>query len=178
MLADRRGSAWPWTIFVHFTGYPEDKLLRLSGMQEVKSSFMMSLKEANHLKHGDGQKVMSLSRQDQDNLWLTILGGDSALSTFWAASEQLLTPIDVMKSVAVRVFRPGSVVFAQLPHKPLRDDGTPATLGDVLTAHKVPDNCEAVVQGVVMPLDAHVWDLQATASHGDGWIYVIVREKK
>ena len=177
VLFDQRSTAaMPWDIVVHFTGFPESTLMRFSGIQEVKSCFMMALKEANYLKHGDGQLVMSLSRQDQDNLWLTIMQGENAFSTFWSASEKLLT--DSAKSCAIRIFRPGSEKFSQLPVPVIQEGGAKTTLMDTVRLHKLnEETMKAVVQGVVVPMQATVVDLQASMAHGDGWVYVILQNK-
>ena len=163
----------PWDIVVHFTGFPESRLMRFSGIQEVKSSFMMALKEANYLKHGDGQLVMSLSRQDQDNLWLTIMQGEPAFSTFWSASEKLLT--NSPKSCALRVYQPGSDRYSQLPVPYLQASGSKTTLREAIQLHRGDADLQAVVQGVEVPLEAPVVDLQAAMAHGDGWLYVVLR---
>ena len=48
-------------LFVGLMANAEDKLLRMpAGLDGLKSTFMSTLKEANYLKHGDGNKVMSL----------------------------------------------------------------------------------------------------------------------
>jgi hypothetical protein len=47
----------PWQITVHFSSFPEDRLIRLTGVEALKTIFMSSLKAANFLKFGDGGKV-------------------------------------------------------------------------------------------------------------------------
>jgi autophagy-related protein 5 len=69
----------PWQVTVHFSSFPEDRLIRLTGVEALKNLFMSALKEANFLKYGDGGKVMSLSRSDQDSLWLSIGQMESGL---------------------------------------------------------------------------------------------------
>jgi hypothetical protein len=77
----------PWSLSVHFQGFPSQTLLRCAGEETVKSHFVNSLKEvcsflrssspffshkllkANYLKHGDNSKVNALSLSEQNDLW-------------------------------------------------------------------------------------------------------------
>lgn len=167
----------PWVVTVNFTAFPEDRIMRLSGLETLKTMFMSSLKEANYLKHGDGSLVMNLSRKDQDNLWLSIINGDAGYAAFWTASEKLMTPPEQLKSCAVRVFWPdGEAMFAQMVVKPKQADGSKTTLAQVMQMFGAASKGLApIIQGVPVPLEATMWDLQTTVTHGDGWIYIVLR---
>ncbi len=171
MLHDGLAPPIPWQLTVHFSSFPEDRLIRLSGLEAVKSQFMSSLKEANFLKFGDGGKVMSLSRQDQDNLWLSISAGEAGLQQFWEVGDKLLGDVTQLKSVAVRVFPSTGATFIQRPLRPLNEDGSHRTLGQALEslgfAAKLPK-----IHGIVVPLETTLFDVQATLQHCDNWIYV------
>ena len=170
------GGAVPWQVTVHFSSFPEDRLVRLSGLEAVKQQFMSNLKEANFLKHGDGSKVMSLSRSDQDSLWLSIgLASDAAPQQFWEAADKLLpSEPSQLRSLAFRVFCGGQAAPKQLPLRPLNEDGSPRTLGQALAAFGCAAAAAPRVQGIVVPLEASCYDLQLTMQHCDGWVYVAV----
>lgn len=71
---------------------------------------------------------MSLSRADQDNLWLSI--GQAEAGMFWEVGDKLLS--DPLKSVAFRFFSTGSEAFVQRQLPPVNEDGSPKTLGQAL----------------------------------------------
>jgi autophagy-related protein 5 len=50
MLNEGLSPPIPWQVTVHFSSFPEDRLMRLSGLEAVKGQFMSALKEANFLK--------------------------------------------------------------------------------------------------------------------------------
>ena len=168
------GATVPWNVTVHVSSFPEEELLRLSGLQAVKSNFMSSLKEANYLKHGDGSKVMGLSRVDQDNLWHTIGSDETGFDKFWEVNGQLLGEKATLKSCAIRIVQRGGGPVKQLPFPPIKEDGTDATLGDALNAHGISEDRKILIQGVEVPRDAPLFGIQATLATCDGWVYVSV----
>lgn len=164
----------PWNVTVHVSSFPEEDLLRLSGLEAVKSGFMSTLKEANYLKHGDGTKVMGLSRVDQDNLWHTIGSDATGFDKFWEVNNQLLGDTDTLKSVALRIVQRGGGAIMQLPVKPTKEDGTLTTLADALALHRVAEGKKILIQGVDVPRDASLYEIQSTLANCDGWIYVSI----
>ena len=66
----------PWRLEVHFTDpndYPKKDLIQLDS--EGKVSFDMyinSVKEADFIRNGSARTVMSLSKDDSDNLWKAV----------------------------------------------------------------------------------------------------------
>lgn len=177
VLFDLCGSSvpLPWQVTVHFTGFPEDKLLRMPGLEALKTTFMSILKEANCLKYGDGAKVMSLSRQDQDNLWLGITAGEGGFQQFWDSNEKLLGDCSTLKSCALRVLSAQKGQMVQLPVKPLQQDGSQTSLGQALAQFGFPANAQALIQGIVVPPEASVFGLMGTLACCDGFVYAIVQ---
>lgn len=167
----------PWQVTVHFVSFPEDRLLRLPPgvLEGLKSHFMSTLKEANFLKHGDGNKVMSLSKQDQDELWTSIGSGAAGFERFFEVNDKLLPEPKLLKSVALRVVRKRGALI-QLPLKPLREDGSLVTLGEALLQCGVESGRKVRIQGVVPPLDAPVFELQQCMSHPDNFLYATLIE--
>lgn len=66
-------AATPWTITVHTSAYPTERLLRCPDEDTVKSHFLHSLKEAVFLRHGDVDVVNELSVAHTTDLWAGIL---------------------------------------------------------------------------------------------------------
>lgn len=145
------------------------------GVEGIKAYFMNALKEANFLKHGDGNKVMALSRQDQDELWTSIGSGPGGFERFFAVNDKLLPEPKLLKSVAFRVVRKRGALI-QLPLKPLREDGTLVTLGQALELYGIEAGRSVRIQGVVPPLDAPIYELQQCMSHPDNFLYATLIE--
>lgn len=154
----------PWDVTVHLTNFPEDRLLRLTP-EALKAHFMSTLKEANFLKHGDGTKVMGLSRQDQDELWSSIGSGAAGFERFFAVNDKLLgEPADI-RSVALRVLRADQSML-QRPLKPVREDGRLVTLGEALVELGVMEagaSAAVCVQGVCPLLETPLFEMQVHA---------------
>jgi autophagy-related protein 5 len=70
VLADMYGEAstLPWHITVHFQAFPAADILRCPDQHTIQAHYTNVLKEANYLKHGDGNRVNSLSLEDSNNL--------------------------------------------------------------------------------------------------------------
>lgn len=71
LLFDLYGDAQqlPWSLTAHFKGFPEGRLMRCPNDETVQSYFMQMLKQADSIKNGSTKKVMSMSKQDQMQLW-------------------------------------------------------------------------------------------------------------
>lgn len=60
----------PWRLTVHFTDYPADQLIQLdAGGRALLDSYVNAVKEADFIRNGTARTVMSLSKEDSDNLW-------------------------------------------------------------------------------------------------------------
>jgi len=182
----------PWALTVHFQGFPHDQLLRCPNEDTVKSHFYSSIKEANHMKHGDGARVNSLSVLEFNGLWEGLKTVDYSL--YWTGATKLNVEHSSLKHLPVRILLAHSSstsLFAciQEPLTPAkRDDATSSlTLGDTL--HTVlpslfpstsADDATASwwVQGVSPSLDTPVWWLAETACHPDNFLYVTVRPRE
>lgn len=63
----------PWKLTIHYTDFPYDQLIQLDpeGLT-MRDTFINSVKEADYVRNGSARTVMSLSREDSDNLWLSV----------------------------------------------------------------------------------------------------------
>lgn len=69
----------PWRLTVHFTDYPIDQLIQLddSGKQ-LHGLYINTVKEADFIRNGTARTVMSLSKEDSDNLWQAVQDRESS----------------------------------------------------------------------------------------------------
>lgn len=77
----------PWNLMVHFRGYPSNTLTPCEGEDDVKWSFINSLKEAAYIINGNCKNVMSMSQSDQLELWRSVLNGN--LESFLKVTSKL-----------------------------------------------------------------------------------------
>lgn len=63
----------PWKLTIHYTDFPFDQLIQLDleGLT-MRDTFINSVKEADYVRNGSARTVMSLSKEDSDNLWLSV----------------------------------------------------------------------------------------------------------
>ncbi|KAG8057904.1 hypothetical protein GUJ93_ZPchr0002g23342 [Zizania palustris] len=66
----------PWNLIVHFRGYPAEILTPCDGEDNVKWSYMNSLKEAAFIITGNSKNVMNMSQADQVALWQSVMKGN------------------------------------------------------------------------------------------------------
>lgn len=66
-------SPLPWRITVHFSDYPGDQLTQLDAEgRAILDSYINAVKEADYIRNGTARTVMSLSKEDSDNLWRAV----------------------------------------------------------------------------------------------------------
>ncbi|KAJ9081492.1 autophagy protein 5, variant 3 [Entomophthora muscae] len=81
-----------WNITLRYGNYPSDKLFRGFQPSSLSSSpssdFFMALnKESSYLRHGTAKKIMNLSKEDQMQLWDSLLS--SNFEGFWSIQDKL-----------------------------------------------------------------------------------------
>ena len=73
---DRAASApapIPWRLTTHYTDYPGDQLIQLDPEgRALLDSYINAVKEADFIRNGTARTVMSLSKDDSDNLWRAV----------------------------------------------------------------------------------------------------------
>lgn len=68
-----RASSKPWRLTIHYTDFPSDQLIQLDAEERtMQDTFINSVKEADFIRNGTARTVMSLSKEDSDNLWLSV----------------------------------------------------------------------------------------------------------
>jgi len=81
-----------WSITLHYGNYPVDKLFRTFQLKQQdplpSPDFFMALnKESNYLRHGNAKKIMNLSKDDQNQLWESLLTNN--FDGFWEIQSRL-----------------------------------------------------------------------------------------
>ncbi|ONK64231.1 uncharacterized protein A4U43_C07F23490 [Asparagus officinalis] len=66
----------PWNLTVHFRAHPGETLIPCQGEDNVKWSFINSLKEAAYIINGNCKNVMNMSEPDRFELWQSLVKGD------------------------------------------------------------------------------------------------------
>ena len=75
-------SPLPWRLTIHFTEYPGDQLIQLDADgRAILDSYINAVKEADYIRNGTARTVMSLSKEDSDNLWLSVQNRRPALTS-------------------------------------------------------------------------------------------------
>ncbi|KJE93513.1 hypothetical protein CAOG_04292 [Capsaspora owczarzaki ATCC 30864] len=124
-------SQLPWSVTVHFQGFPEDEVLRCPDKETVETHMIATIKEADYLKNGSTKKLLAMLKKDQKQLWMGLK--TFKFDQFWSVNKRLTQrdETDPFKNVPFRIYVPDQPVL-QEPFPPFRQDGSEYTLGDLL----------------------------------------------
>ncbi|KAK5173382.1 Autophagy protein 5 [Saxophila tyrrhenica] len=195
-----RASPLPWRLEVHYTDYPDDQLIRLDADgRALLDSYINAVKEADYIRNGTARMVMSLGKDDSDNLWRAVQHHDLAL--FNSINNKLLYPPGMeLRHVPMKIYLPNSanptasdtineetraaghirvvqsLVPLQLPSKQPQTMGTAlnSILPAIFPSRRNPLLAQPVLHGTVVPLAANVEELGKAAAYPDGFLHVAV----
>lgn len=192
----------PWRLTVHFTVAPSQTPSNLPTAStvipewsEFREIHHTALKQALNIFHGHGKAFGSLHHEIQlsldeamrqvdlkvyDSLWLRYLLGEN---------------VSLFKKIPVRVHlkgrhqcrltcvstHPAVKMFGKpVPDAPLKFTTLLEFLeGEVLPPHVHPDRLEVIVHGVIVSeLNTPLFWLGLVASHLDGFLHLVLREKR
>mmetsp|Transcript_2496 Transcript_2496/g.6969 ORF Transcript_2496/g.6969 Transcript_2496/m.6969 type:complete len:272 (+) Transcript_2496:43-858(+) len=170
----------PWTLVVHFQGYPADKLFKRPTEETVKTHFFQSVKEANFLKFGTGSEMSSaLLPDEQTQLWQSVV--DCSYARFWEVNTKLAPK--QFSAIPVRILQPNSP-FIQFPFCESDANGEPYTLLSLLqealpdifnNQNESPDRYpKVVVQGICPPFNTPIVWLCSHCAHPDNFLYICI----
>jgi len=173
----------PWSLTVHFQGFPNEQILRCSTEEIVKRHFTNVLKEANYVVHGDCSKVYGLSVSETNDLWEGLK--NNQYSQFWGANCKLFAEVQALKHVPIRLFlkdpQKDQVTMIQEPIIPFNDKKVSRTLGNVLT-ELLPNmftdqqkNIKVLIQGTSPSLSTPITWLLQNYSHPDNFLYIVIQ---
>ncbi|KXS98189.1 hypothetical protein AC578_6416 [Pseudocercospora eumusae] len=191
------GNALPWQLTLHYSDAPEGQLIQLDPhLRAMQDTFINAVKEADYVRNGTARTVMSLSKNDSDNLWRAVQTHDRGM--FNVVNNKLLNPPGMeLRHIPIKIYlptsanqdatdtieeepRPGQlrVVQSLVPLK--HEDKKPQTLGTALNhmlptifpSKRVAIYASAVLHGAVVPLSARIDDLGKAAAYPDGFLHV------
>ncbi|KAF7188207.1 Autophagy protein 5 [Pseudocercospora fuligena] len=195
--ATASGNPLPWQLTLHYCDAPEGQLIQLDpDLRAMQDTFINAVKEADYVRNGTARTVMSLSKDDSDNLWLAVQTHNRGM--FNVVNNKLLNPPGMeLRHIPIKIYlptsanqdatdtieeepRPGQlrVVQSLVPLK--QEDKKPQTLGTALNvvlptifpSKRVPIYASAVLHGAVVPLSARINDLGKAAAYPDGFLHV------
>ncbi|KAF9730764.1 hypothetical protein PMIN06_007132 [Paraphaeosphaeria minitans] len=96
----------PWKLTLHFSSYPEDQLVQLDAQEKhIHDLFINNVKEADFLRNGTGKTVMSLSKEDSEQLWEGVKQRD--FKRFTRVNNKFLNPQGAtLRHVPMRLYLP------------------------------------------------------------------------
>ncbi|KAI9671528.1 MAG: autophagy protein 5 [Caeruleum heppii] len=172
----------PWRLDVHFSGWPDEQLVRLDGEgRVVEDAWINAVKEADFLRNGTAKNIMFLSKQDSTTLWEAVRDHD--LPRFETVNQKLLNPRGVpLRHIPLKIYLPASTGTSPAPTEDADNNGKttpslrvlqvlippwispqtnqPQTLGTALHTHlpalfpsrRIPTLAYPVLHGAVVPL--------------------------
>lgn len=164
----------PWCITVHFQNFPADVLLSCPCDEAIESNYMMTLKEADQIKH-KGQVISNMSRNQHLQLWHGIKMEN--FEEFWSINKKFMEGFEgssSFRNIPVRVYFKDK--FFQRQFAP--DDST-----TLQTAMKdfFPDSfsneqptMKVVIQGISPPLSTPLQWLSENLSYADNFLHICV----
>uniref|UniRef100_A0A6B2LDT3 Autophagy protein 5 n=1 Tax=Arcella intermedia TaxID=1963864 RepID=A0A6B2LDT3_9EUKA len=171
----------PWSVTVHFQGFPEEQILRCPDSDTIKSHFMNTLKEAIYLKYGDIKGINNLKIPEQNDLLSGFLNNER--DKFWKVLNKL-NEEEQIRNVPIRIIRPDQRFVTQEPVPPKGNDGKDTTLGELLE-RLVPDSVsrqnnsliiknDVLIQGITPTLDMSLIWLSTNLANTDNFLYIIL----
>ncbi|KAI1332823.1 autophagy protein Apg5-domain-containing protein [Xylariaceae sp. FL0255] len=160
---------------------------------DIGDTFLNSAKEADFVRNGNAQQIMSLSKENTTALWNAVQDND--YSAFNKVNSRLLNTSRALKNVPIRVYIPtspsdisstsvpaGAFKVVQSLIQPRVNDRTPQTVGTALRtllpqlfpSSRDPVLAAAVLHGARVPFSAPIEELMREASYPDGWLCLVV----
>ena len=112
-------SPLPWKLTIHFTEYPGDQLIQLDADgRAILDSYINAVKEADYIRNGTARTVMSMSKEDSDNLWLSVQRRELILlSEHRSETNACIDDLKLFNSVNNKLLNPPGL---ELRHAPLK----------------------------------------------------------
>ncbi|ORY68669.1 autophagy protein Apg5-domain-containing protein [Pseudomassariella vexata] len=180
LLIDLYQPTLPWRLTVN------------DGMSwDIGDTFLNSAKEADFVRNGNAQQIMSLSKENTTALWNAVQDNDYA--AFHKINSRLLNTSRELRNVPIRIYIPqspgdalrataGSFKVVQSLVQPRLNERNPQTLGAALRgllprlfpSSRDPVLANVLLHGAHVPFTAPLQDLMREAAYPDGWICLVV----
>ncbi|KAI1270181.1 autophagy protein Apg5-domain-containing protein [Xylariaceae sp. FL1019] len=160
---------------------------------DIEDTFLNSAKEADFVRNGNAQQIMSLSKENTNGLWDAVK--DNNYMSFNKVNSRLLNTSRGLKNVPIRLYIPtpqsqgeestnpaGAFKVVQSLIQPRVNDRTPQTLGAALRkllpqlfpSSRDPVLAAAILHGARVPFGAPLEELMREAAYPDGWLCLVV----
>ncbi|KAI8629931.1 autophagy protein Apg5-domain-containing protein [Xylariaceae sp. FL1651] len=160
---------------------------------DIGDTFLNSAKEADFVRNGNAQQIMSLSKENTTALWNAVQDND--YTSFNKVNSRLLNTSRGLKNVPIRVYIPtspndiaggnspaGAFKVVQSLVQPRINDRTPQTVGAALRnllpqlfpSSRDPVLAAAILHGSRVPFGAPLEELMREAAYPDGWLCLVV----
>ncbi|EFE31834.1 autophagy protein Apg5, putative [Trichophyton benhamiae CBS 112371] len=151
----------PWKLTLHFQDWPDQELVGLDEQGRVMHDFFMnSVKEADFVRNGTGKSIMTLSREDSNNLWTSI-------------QERSEKPsIKVVQSQ----FPPKISTVSAGTEKQIQTIGTAlhSVVPSLFPDDKDTNMATPILHGAAVPMSAPLEEMARCAAYADGWLNIVV----
>ncbi|KAH8671276.1 ATG5 protein [Xylariales sp. PMI_506] len=158
---------------------------------DIADTFLNSAKEADFVRNGNAQQIMSLSKENTTALWNAVQDNDYA--AFTKVNTRLLNTSRELKNVPIRIYIPqspdtvnsggaGSFKVVQSLVQPRVNERTTQTLGSALRSllpqlfpsSRDPVLANVILHGAHVPFSAPLDELMREAAYPDGWLCLVV----
>ncbi|KAK9238051.1 autophagy protein Apg5-domain-containing protein [Lipomyces kononenkoae] len=171
----------PWTLILHHSQYPSDILLRLASDSALKEQWMNRVKEADFIRRGNANAVMSLSKTDSDEMWAGV--GEHNFDKFWDIAKKILPPDPyTLRHIPIKIYLPSSNKMLQALVPPSISPRELHTVGTALHAH-LPQlfpsrrTCllaRPVLHGVILNMAIPLAELLYECMYTDGYLHICI----
>ncbi|ORX82717.1 APG5-domain-containing protein [Anaeromyces robustus] len=171
----------PWEITVHFSNYPNNKLINIKDLDTLKDSYLTTLKESDYMRYGNANRVMCLSLDDQSTLWNSLCNLN--FKNFWNINSKLLidTP---WSNISARLYINDNVIqerFANISEENTTlKDLIVSWCQEVFTEEEINnniDNYKFILHGINISIDTPLLWLGQYLSYPDNWLHIIIKQK-
>nr|CAB3224220.1 autophagy protein 5 [Phallusia mammillata] len=163
----------PWSITVHFQNFPSDVLLRCPGDNAIESNYMMTLKEADQIKH-KGQVISNMSRNQHMQLWHGIRSEN--FDEFWTINKKFMEGFEglcTFRNIPVRVYFQEKLLQRQFAAE---ETTLETALNNFFPNSFSQDQqtMKVVIQGISPPLSSSLQWLSENLSYADNFLHICV----
>ncbi|KAH9199333.1 autophagy protein Apg5-domain-containing protein [Zygosaccharomyces rouxii] len=175
---DTENSINVWKIELAYGSNPPAGVIPLiNGIDQIKSYWMHQWKQSCYILNGSAKQVMSLSMQDSQQFWGSILNRDR--TNFGRISSKIIPKRPKFIPIILHQTLP-DIKRIQLSATECKDDGSLQTVAD-LAKIQFPeffqDNqvlMKAVSNGIEVPLHSNVFELYQRLMSFDGFLHVCI----
>ncbi|KAK7923348.1 autophagy protein 5 [Apiospora marii] len=163
---------------------------------DIGDTFLNSAKEADFVRNGNAQQIMSLSKENTTALWNSVKDND--YTAFNKVNTRLLDASRGLKNVPIRLYIPQSPDSSTIPENntmgagsfkvvqslvsPRANERAPQMLGVALRtllpklfpSSRDPVLANVILHGAHVPFTAPLEELMREAAYPDGWLCFVV----